>query len=225
MYETKNVPFEIKANTSKRIFEGYASTWEKDLVGDQIVKGAFQKTIAERKDKIKVLWQHGAPIGKPLEMYEDSKGLYVEAYIAKTPLGDEALELMKEGIVDEMSIGYTVTKDEYAKDSDTRFLKELKLFEFSPVTFGANPTTSITNVKSIITLDDCINELSKLDLEKMQKSGRILSKPNLDRIKQAQQHLAELIALMENEELEKNFTHEKLTSIFENFINIKGALK
>src|ERR1700752_875622 len=116
MFETKNLPFEVKTNVDQRIFEGYASTWDKDLVNDQIIQGAFAKTIKERKDKIKVLWQHGAPLGKPLEMVEDSKGLYVKAYVSKTQLGDEALEYMRDGVVDEMSIGYKVMDDEYAKN-------------------------------------------------------------------------------------------------------------
>jgi HK97 family phage prohead protease len=76
---TKSMPFEYKANTAKREFEGYASTYKRDLVGDQVVKGAYKKTLDERlpNGKIKILYQHSDPVGLPLEMYEDSKGLYV----------------------------------------------------------------------------------------------------------------------------------------------------
>lgn len=39
----KSLGFEYKANADKREFEGYASTWDKDLGGDQILAGAFKK--------------------------------------------------------------------------------------------------------------------------------------------------------------------------------------
>ena len=94
-------------NMSSRTFAGYASTWDEDLGGDIISKGAFNKTM-ERKDRIKVLWQHNEPIGKSLNMGTDSKGLFVEGQISKTRLGDEAIELMKDGVIDQMSIGFSI---------------------------------------------------------------------------------------------------------------------
>ena len=198
----KNMPFEVKADTGKREFEGYASTWKKDLVGDQIMPGAFKKTVSEQlpKNKIKILWQHGEPLGKPLEMYEDSKGLYVRGWIAKTSLGNDALELMKEGIVDEMSIGYDVLQDELTPDGSTRLLKELKLYEVSPVTFGANPDTSINSVKSL----SLLNELQPARLAMLLKEGRAISASNMQRLQQARAHLDEIIQLIEgNNENEK----------------------
>ena len=145
----KNLEFQYKANSDKREFEGYASTWDKDLGGDQIIPNAFKKTIMERfpRKKIKVLWQHNEPIGLPTHMEEDSKGLYVIGKLSKTRLGDEALELMKDGVVDQMSIGYDVVQDTLSDDGATRYLKELVLYEFSPVTFPMNPHADITSVK------------------------------------------------------------------------------
>ena len=193
----KNMPFEVKADTGKREFEGYASTWKKDLVGDQIVPGAFKKTVSEQlpKKKIKILWQHGEPLGLPVEMYEDSKGLYVRGWIAPTALGNDALELMKAGIVDEMSIGYDVLQDELTPDGSTRLLKELKLYEVSPVTFGANPDTSINSVKSL----SLLNELQPARLAMLLKEGRAISARNMQRLQQARAHLDEIIKLIEGD--------------------------
>lgn len=143
-------------NIENRTFMGYASTFGNvDEVGDVIEKGAFKKSIRERGPKgsnqIKVLWQHNEPLGIPLEMYEDEKGLYVEGRVSKTRLGDEALELMKDGVVDKMSIGFSVPKGKMMWDdqNNTRKIKEVKLFEFSPVTFPANEQASITGMKSL----------------------------------------------------------------------------
>lgn len=147
--QLKSLTFESKAvNTEKRTFEGYASTFDLDQGGDLITKGAFTKTLQEAGSRVKVLWQHHEPIGRPLEMEEDEKGLFVKAKISKTRLGDEALELMKDRVIDRMSIGYRIPegKSEYNSDG-IRVIRELKLLEFSLVTFPMNEAAIITDVK------------------------------------------------------------------------------
>jgi HK97 family phage prohead protease len=203
---TKAMPFEYKANTEKREFEGYASTYKRDLVGDQVVKGAYQKTLAERlpNNKIKILYQHSDAVGLPLEMYEDSKGLYVRGKISNTTLGNDMLELMKDGVLDEMSIGYDVVADDISEDGSTRLLKELKLYEVSIVTFGANPDTAINSVKSL----SFLNELTPARLAMLlteSKAGRAVSKRNIEKLIAARAHLDEIIKLAEGDpdDLEK----------------------
>jgi uncharacterized protein len=155
--ETKALKFdESVVDTEERTFKGYASTFgNRDEVGDIIEAGAFTKTIAERgpngTKQIKILWQHSEPLGMPTIMQEDSKGLYVEGKISKTRLGDEALELMRDGVVDKMSIGFSIPggKSDWDEKRGSRIIREVKLFEFSPVTFPANEMASIEDVKSI----------------------------------------------------------------------------
>ncbi len=135
----KAVKFETKA-ISDDIFEGYASFFNNiDAYDDIIEKGAFRKTISENRSRIKVLWQHDAnePIGLPIDMTEDDNGLYVKAKISMTDTGKKAMTLIKDGVITEMSIGYDVVKDDYKMlgTKRVRLLKEVKLWEFSPVTF------------------------------------------------------------------------------------------
>ena len=77
-YELK----ELKAtdNSGGGVFSGYASTWEKDLYDDVIVKGAFEQTLsADFKAGgagIPIHWQHkdDSPndvIGETLSAVED----------------------------------------------------------------------------------------------------------------------------------------------------------
>lgn len=147
--EHKQVRFKAE-DIEGRTFSGYASTYDLDQGGDIIMPGAFAKTLAERGDRVKVLWQHSEPIGKPKSMREDDKGLYVEAQISKTRLGDEALELMRDGVIDSMSIGYSVPAGKSEMDqSGVRVIKEVKLYEFSAVTMPMNESAIITGVKSI----------------------------------------------------------------------------
>ena len=134
-----------------RTFEGYASTWDKDLVGDIIMPGAFTKSINEAfpAKRIKVLWNHGEPIGMPIEMREDERGLFVKGKISKTSRGDEVLELMRDSVVDTMSIGFTIPAGKSELSGDVRIIREVRLMEFSPVTFAANPMAAITDVKRL----------------------------------------------------------------------------
>ena len=169
--ERKALKFEIKKDDiAGRVFSGYASTFDVDLGGDIITPGAFKKTIDGRQDKIKVLWQHNEPIGKSMRLYEDSIGLFVEGKVSKTRLGDEAIELMRDRVIDQMSIGFSIPagKSEMS-DEGLRIIREVKLFEFSPVTFPMNENaiiTSVKNMKDAIALGQIeqkdLNELSEL---------------------------------------------------------------
>jgi HK97 family phage prohead protease len=123
-----------------------------DIVDDIIHPGAFSKTLQERGDQIRVLWSHDGsePIGKPVEMREDEKGLYVKAMISDTRRGRDALALLKDGAVDGLSIGYDPIEVDYsAKDEDgeIRNLRELRLWEFSIVAFPANEAARVLAMK------------------------------------------------------------------------------
>lgn len=149
--EYKTVQFEVKEiDEEEGTFTGYAATFSKtpDSYGDIIDKGAFAKTLKERFNRIKILWNHYIlePIGKPLEMVEDDKGLLVKG---KLSLGvqraKEVMFLMKDGVITELSIGYDAMKETY--EGGIRHLQEIRLWDFSPVTFAANPEAVVLSVK------------------------------------------------------------------------------
>ena len=150
--EHKTVKFEVKEiDEEAGVFTGYAATFSDrpDSYGDIIDKGAFKKTLKEAGNRVKILWNHFVlePIGKPLELAEDEKGLLVKG---KLTLGvqraREVLSLMKDGVITEMSIGYDTMKEQW-KDG-TRHLQEVRLWDVSPCTFAANPEALITSVKA-----------------------------------------------------------------------------
>lgn len=191
-----------QVSIEQRTFKGYASTFGNvDEVNDIIESGAFKKSIQERgpqgSNQIKVLWQHSEPLGVPTVMLEDSKGLYVEGRVSRTRLGDEALELMGDGVVDKMSIGFSIPKGKVTYDDQTgiRRIKEVKLFEFSPVTFPANEQASITGMKSLE---------GKLALL---QEGVELKEEDLDELRQI---YAKLDALLKSEPLSTPTTSEPL---------------
>lgn len=155
MKSNKSLPVEFDAKSVRNdgTFSGYASTFGNvDSYGDIVMPGAFNKSLATRPpQKVKLLWQHDStqPIGVWQTIQEDSKGLYVKGKILKeVAKGAEAYALMKEGVIDSMSIGYTTLESEYTKNG-TRQLKELGLMEVSLVTFPANDQATVTSLKEL----------------------------------------------------------------------------
>lgn len=153
MKSNKSLPVEFDAKSVRNdgTFSGYASTFGNvDSYGDIVMPGAFNKSLSTRPpQKVKMLWQHDSsqPIGVWHSIQEDSKGLFVKGKILKEiAKGAEAYALMKEGVIDSMSIGYMTLESEYTK-SGIRQLNELGLMEVSLVTFPANDQATVTSLK------------------------------------------------------------------------------
>ena len=144
--------FDLKdIGTEERTFTGYAAAYgNTDSDGDIIEMGAFDESIKQNRDKIKILWQHKSqePIGIPLEMREDEKGLWIKGKISKTARGDEAMELMRDGVISAMSVGFMIDQADYDEEGRRR-IKSGRLMEFSLVTFPANEQAVIQSVKEV----------------------------------------------------------------------------
>jgi HK97 family phage prohead protease len=138
--------------TGKHRIQGYASVFGvRDSYGDIVVKGAFERTLRERPD-VKVLWQHNTrqPIGKQLEGHEDDYGLVVTGELSNTDhVTGEVMPLLKDGVITGLSIGFNVVEEEYVEDIRSWLLKDIDLWEWSPVTFPANELATIQDVKSL----------------------------------------------------------------------------
>lgn len=164
-----------------RTVTGYYSAFgSKDSDGDIIVPGAFTKSISENgpqaANRIQFLWQHDVtmPMGKPHILKEDHFGLYFEAKVANTTWGNNALALYDAGVINEHSIGFqTIQSSDKGSHNE---LTELKLYEGSAVTFGANPNTPFTGMKGTIMKAQFIKKLD--GLLRGIKSGALASEEN-----------------------------------------------
>lgn len=150
---------ELVYNSESRKVSGYAAVFgNKDKAGDILIKGCFAKSIAERgpessaNDKIIHLWMHDMkePVGKITVLREDDKGLYFEAEISKIPQGDRYIEQLKDGTLNQFSIGYKYVWDkiEYDEERDAFIVKEVVLYEISVVSIGCNGETEFLGFKS-----------------------------------------------------------------------------
>ena len=148
-------PFEIKFyNTSGR-FEGYASVFEvTDSASDRVLPGAFAKSLANWQTQGRqppLLWQHdqSQPIGAWRELREDRYGLYAqgELFVNDIARAKEAYCLLREKVVNGLSIGYRVKQSTRDSKTGIRLLSEVELLEISMVTFPANESARVLRVK------------------------------------------------------------------------------
>lgn len=152
----------------------WASYGNKDYDRDIIVEGAASKTIAERgplgSNEIFFLNQHNwsQPHCKPDVLKSETKGIYFEAKPAPTSYSKDALILYDAGIVIQHSIGFVTIKEDrvgnWGDDDFARYIKEIKLYEGSNVTLGANPNTPFTGFKTLnlTQLNDQVSIILKL---------------------------------------------------------------
>lgn len=163
VFEYKSIAAEIKdVDEVKGIVTGYFSAFGNvDSDNDMIMPGAYTKTLVENQKRIKHLWQHDVryPLSKPTLLKEDSFGLYFESQISKTTYGKDVLQLYKDGVVDEHSVGFRTERKNAKKDYNE--LIELKLYEGSTVTFGANANTPFTGMKAL-TVEDVVTKMGKV---------------------------------------------------------------
>ena len=190
----KSYPTEFKVDEEKNIIEGYASVFgNKDSHEDIVERGCFTKTLAENRKRIKMLWQHKVdePIGKPLVIEQDSKGLYTKTKITPTDVGKKTLMLARDGVIEEMSIGYDTIKEEWDDSRNANILKELRLWEYSAVTWGSNELSLMSGVKNMNQLFKNLEGIIKG--KRLIKEGRTLSQENYSLIQDAIMALEELL--------------------------------
>jgi HK97 family phage prohead protease len=90
------VPF----NRSQRIHEGLTERFARGAFNHQI--GAFHRVKFTRGHEM----MGGALIGRGVEARDDASGLWGAFRVSATPAGDETLELIRDGALDELSIGF-----------------------------------------------------------------------------------------------------------------------
>jgi len=145
-------------DTTGRTVQFYGSAFgNEDSDGDILMPGAFKKSIQENgpasvQPRIKHLLQHSpySIIGKFTELVEDQKGLLCTSVLADTQEANDALALYELDLF-EHSIGYNTIKAEWDNtdpDNPIRRLTEVKLWEVSSVTWGANADTPLVGIKS-----------------------------------------------------------------------------
>jgi HK97 family phage prohead protease len=149
---------------AKRQFTGLASTWDLDQGGDMIEKGAYRRTIRDWKSSgrtIPLINQHNYydvlnVVGKLVAARETDEGLETTFQVVDSQKGNDLLSLIKEGMLDGLSIGYETRgwrppNEEEKQRGVFRVLTDVELKEVSVVIWGMNQNALIdaSSVKSL----------------------------------------------------------------------------
>lgn len=198
--------FELRANDiiltstekdDKLVVEGYVNETEKwsykmkSKKGpfiEKIEKGAFKRALnrgidihflAEHdKNKILASTRNGS-----LTLTEDSKGLLMRATISKTSYGKDYYELIKDGILRNMSFGFNVIEDSWKQGKNgtlERSIKDLNLFEVSVVTNPAYPQSNLSARGMDLVEEVEVTEIKEEErkLDSYEKVKELLNKKN-----------------------------------------------
>jgi len=153
---TYNVTFECRQDEGKPVqIAGHAAVFNEfaDIFGfrERILPGAFTEAI--NRDDVRALFNHdsnfvlGRNKSGTLRMSEDSKGLAVEIDMPDTQLiRDMVTEPINRGDVSQMSFAFRVVQDEWRHfddKPDERDIKEVRLYDVSPVTYPAYEGTDV----------------------------------------------------------------------------------
>ena len=156
--EIKNIEFELKTDgESKGQVKAVFSVFNNlDSDGDVVLPDAINSGF--KSGDVPMVWSHkwDMPIGKGTIKKDKDKAYFDGSFFMDTESGKEAYNLVKNmGDLQQWSFGFKVNDSEYGKwkksaeeEVDVRYLKNLSVYEVSPVLVGANQDTFTMAIKS-----------------------------------------------------------------------------
>lgn len=129
-----------------------------DSDGDVVLPSAIKSGFDPVNDEVPMVWAHqwDKPIGRGKIVKDDSKAVFDGEFFMDTESGNEAYKLVKNmGNLQQWSFGFRVNDSEFGKfkkdnedETEVRYLKDLSVYEVSPVLVGANQDTFTMAIKS-----------------------------------------------------------------------------
>lgn len=161
---------------------------------ERVSPGAYKKTFRENRANIKALFQHGQdpligdkPLGPVDDLREDATGAYYEVPLLDAPYTRDLEPGLREGLYG-ASFRFKAINDEWVDEPTRsavnpdglpeRTLKELRVYEFGPVTFPAYPgaTAGLRSAGTSETKEDARKETEPA--EATREDERREPKPN-----------------------------------------------
>lgn len=153
--------FEIKTRNASEekeldyIVEGYASTFDRYLLwddGEIIIYEEIAREAFEECDFSDCVFRidHSGPVyarvsAGTVKIDVDDNGLHNINDLSKTEAARKIFEEIRAGNYPQMSFAFSVSEDHYDKETHTRIIDRInKVYDISPVTWPANPNTSLS---------------------------------------------------------------------------------
>jgi len=155
--EVKNIDFKFDEDSEGKVSAVFSVFNNLDSDGDIVLPGSIKSGF--KSGDVPMVWAHkwDMPIGKGYIREDGDKATFVGEFFMDTDSGQEAYKLVKNmGDLQQWSFGYRVNDSEFGKhkdmksneEVDARYLKDLTVFEVSPVLVGANQDTYTLSIKS-----------------------------------------------------------------------------
>ncbi len=155
MSEIKNIDLEFKGDSDGKVSAVFSVFNTLDSDGDVVIPDAIKSGF--KSGSVPMVWAHkwDMPIGKGEIKQDGDKATFEGSFFMDTESGQEAYKLVKAmGDLQQWSFGYRVndsergTFEDEGKEADARYLKDLSVYEVSPVLVGANQDTYTMAIKS-----------------------------------------------------------------------------
>ena len=168
--EVKNIDLELKSDAEGKVSAVFSVFNSLDSDGDIVLPGSIKSGF--KSGSVPMVWAHkwDMPIGKGSIDSDGEKATFSGEFFMDTESGKEAYKIVKNmADMQQWSFGYRVNDAERGKigegdeEKDARFLKDLTVFEVSPVLVGANQDTYTMAIKSN---EELLKEIVGTDEEK-----------------------------------------------------------
>lgn len=157
IYAADTMRMERRDDKDSPVMVGHAAVFDQDTdIGgyfhERVAPGAFARAI--REDDVRSLFNHdpnfilGRNRARPtptLRLREDGTGLYTETDLPDTSYGRDLEVSLERGDISQMSFAFRVKAEKWEEQADKwlRTILEVLLYDISPVTFPAYPTTDV----------------------------------------------------------------------------------
>jgi HK97 family phage prohead protease len=186
--EYRNMEMRTSPQIGPHSVEGYASTFEPYVLfrdeetgidySEQIMPTAFDG--ADLSDVVFRVDHEGAVYARTsagtLEVRTDEHGLGMRADLSKTQRARDLFEDIEAGNYPKMSFAFVVAEDHFDRATHTRIIDRIaKVFDVSPVSFPANPTTELS-----VSTRDYFNGVIEVEkAERLEREKREIQKKKI----------------------------------------------
>jgi HK97 family phage prohead protease len=118
--------------------------------GEQFARGAFKRTADHMGGRLPKLFRNhdwGVAVGTAVEMRETDAGLMATWRIADTPAGNAALQEIREGVLDSLSVGFRAIRE--GKVGRVREVREAHLLEVSLVPMPVYEDARVMSLREV----------------------------------------------------------------------------
>jgi HK97 family phage prohead protease len=177
----------VRSAGTGRTIDAYAAVFDtpqeiRDRQGhytEVIDRAAFDRTIVQRAGRFQVLFNHGMsrygtpsdrytmPYGRAVDVRADERGLVTTTEVSRTPLGDEILELAKDGALTGQSFSGNVVRTATQAPAKRGALRTLVRQEIALDEYGLTPFPAYVDAQVVAIRSEARQLLEDLDREEL----------------------------------------------------------